>query len=83
MMSPETPPDPPDNNNQWSEGEEDFTDSDPECDPRRQRNEQHISPVEVNCAAPCETLSLRFPTRFDTNQAVQTQEVSRGLKFWI
>ena len=48
MMSPETPPDPPENNNQWSEGEEDFTDSDPELDPHRQnRTEQHVSPIEV------------------------------------
>ena len=52
MMSPETPPDPPINNNHWSDGEEDFTDSDPELDPRRQRNEQHISPVEVSLSNP-------------------------------
>ena len=26
---------------------------------------------------------LRFPTRCDTNQAVQPQKMNRGLKFWI
>lgn len=46
MMSPETPPDPPLDNNHWSE-EDDFTDSDPELDPRRPRKEQHVSPIEV------------------------------------
>ena len=24
-----------------------------------------------------------FPTRYDTNQAVQLQQIDRGLKFWI
>ena len=27
--------------------------------------------------------SSRFPTRSDTNQAVQLQRMTRGLKFWI
>ena len=26
---------------------------------------------------------FRFPTRSDTNQAVQSQKMARGLKFWI
>ena len=45
MMSPETPPDPPLDNQHWSD-EDDFTDSDPEID-RRHRNGQHVSPIEV------------------------------------
>ena len=28
-------------------------------------------------------LSLGFPTRSDTNRAVQPQEMARGFKFWI
>ena len=28
-------------------------------------------------------MSSGFPTRSDTNQAVQTQKMARGLKFWI
>lgn len=51
MMSPETPPDPPLDNNHWSE-EDDFTDSDPELDGRQHRREQHISPVEVSSNFP-------------------------------
>ena len=32
----------------------------------------------------CEKTSLRgFPTRSDTNRAVQPQKIARGLKFWI
>ena len=27
--------------------------------------------------------SLGFPTRSDTNQALQPQKMTRGLKFWI
>ena len=30
-----------------------------------------------------EYLSLGFPTRSNTNQAVQPQKMARGLKFWI
>ena len=30
-----------------------------------------------------ENRSLGFPTRSDTNQAVQQQKMARGLKFWI
>ena len=30
-----------------------------------------------------ENLFSGFPTRFDTNRAVQPQKVARGLKFWI
>ena len=30
-----------------------------------------------------ENLSSGFPTRSDTNSAVQTQRMARGLKFWI
>ena len=28
-------------------------------------------------------LSSRFPTRSDTNRAIQPQKMTRGLKFWI
>ena len=28
-------------------------------------------------------MSSRFPTRSDTNRAVQPQGIARGLKFWI
>ena len=32
----------------------------------------------------CEKKGLRgFPTRSDTNRAVQLQKMSRGMKFWI
>ena len=30
-----------------------------------------------------ENLSFGFPTRSDTNWAVQPQKMTRGLKFWI
>ena len=30
-----------------------------------------------------ENLSSGFPTRSDTNWAVQSQKMDRGLKFWI
>ena len=28
-------------------------------------------------------MSMGFPTRFDTNRAVQLQKMARGLKIWI
>ena len=30
-----------------------------------------------------ENLSVRFPTRFDRNQAAQSLKMARDLKFWI
>ena len=37
----------------------------------------------VSLASLQENLSLRFPTRSDTNRAVQPQKMDRGLKFRI
>ena len=34
-------------------------------------------------AASRENLSSVFPTRSDTNQAAQPQNIARGLKFWL
>ena len=43
-----------------------------------------VCPIFITkCAVSRENLSSRFPTRSDTNRAVQPQKITRGLKFLI
>ena len=50
---------------------------------KRQMREEMLITMNAIWAASRENLSSRFPTRSDTNRAVQPQRMVRGLNFWI
>ena len=49
----------------------------------REEIQDHVCKLEKILAASRQNLSLRFPTRSDTNQAVQPHKMARRLKFRI
>ena len=55
--------------------------SQPQSDSQGSQSSTHSQ--ETLSQSLIENLSLGFPTRFDTNWAVQPQKVAGGLKFWI